>query len=583
MSYLDVLAQQGAIDPYAIDDIMDRASSSDADVDTILEDMQVPQEAIRRSKAQFFNLPERQVDARSITYDLLKFIPEESARHYRFVPIGMTDGILEIGMIDPADLEAKNALQFISSKINMPYRVFVITPNDLNGVLENYLGLSDTVQTNDSVRQLEDDDMPRNLDEDLDGEELVKSASLQNQNLSAADRIVEDAPITKTVAVILRNAIEGGASDIHIEHIGEKVKVRFRVDGTLYTSLLLPKSSHSAVVARIKILAKLKLDEKRKPQDGRFPAKIDGRKIDFRVSTLPTFYGEKVVIRILDPERGVKRLEDTGMTPAHIAMVREAINRPYGIILITGPTGAGKTTTLYAMVKEIDREKHNVISLEDPVEYQMEGMNQSQVRPEIGYTFANGLRSILRQDPDIIMVGEIRDKETAELAIQAALTGHLVLATLHTNNSIGVIPRLVDMGVDPYLIAPTLELAIAQRMVKRLCPNTGTPVHVQGALKALIDRQFATLPEQVRAQYDFTNTQVYDPVPSADCPSGTHGRLGVFEMYRKDRELEKIILDDANEAKIYDYLRSQGMLTMKEDAILKAVQGQIPFSEVNTL
>jgi type IV pilus assembly protein PilB len=254
--------------------------------------------------------------------------------------------------------------------------------------------------------------------------------------------------------------------------------VRYRVDGALYTSIILPLNVYSGIIARVKILSKLRLDEKRKPQDGSFSANINGRKIDFLVSTMPAYYGEKIVMRILDSEKGVKPLDQLGLSETNLKMVKEALTAPYGIILVTGPTGSGKSTTLYSMLNEVDKDHKNVLSLEDPIEYNMEGLSQSQVRPEIGYTFASGLRTTLRQDPDIIMVGEIRDKETAQLAIQAALTGHLVFSTIHTNNAIGAIPRLIDMGVDPYLIAPTLVIAIAQRLARTFCPGAGKPIPV---------------------------------------------------------------------------------------------------------
>jgi type IV pilus assembly protein PilB len=324
----------------------------------------------------------------------------------------------------------------------------------------------------------------------------------------------------------------------------------------------------------------MKLDERRKPQDGRFMAFTGGRKIDFRLSILPTFYGEKAVIRILDPGRGIKKLDEIGMTPEHVAMLRRALALPYGLVLITGPTGSGKTTTLYSMISEIDRERLNVISLEDPVEYNIAGMNQSQVRPEIGYTFANGLRSILRQDPDVIMVGEIRDKETAELAINAALTGHLVLATLHTNNSLGVIPRLVDMGVDPYLIAPTLVLSIAQRLTQKFIEGKGEAVPLDGAIAALIQKQFSDLPEQFRPKFT-AEDKIYEIPKTSD--NVLHGRMPVFEMFWVDKAVQEIILKSATENAIYDYVRSQGMIMMREDAILKSMKGIIPWSEVNTL
>jgi type IV pilus assembly protein PilB len=354
------------------------------------------------------------------------------------------------------------------------------------------------------------------------------------------------------------------------------------VDGVLNTSLVLPVKVHSAVVARIKILSNMRLDEKRKPQDGRFSAKIEGRKIDFRVSTFPSYFGEKVVMRILDQEKGVKKLEEMGLTPENLALIREALNRPYGMILISGPTGSGKSTTLYSMLGEMDKESENILSLEDPVEYSIEGVSQSQVRPEIGYTFANGLRTTLRQDPDVIMVGEIRDKETAQLAVQAALTGHLVLSTIHTNNAIGVIPRLIDMGVDPYLIAPTLILTIAQRLVSNIAPGTGEVTPFDGSIKMMVDKQFADLPEDYKKNIKYPE-EILKLKPTPESPTGTKGRVGVFEIFKMDRDIEKIVLTNPVDTEIYKAVRGKGMLTMKEDALLKAFSKQIPFEEVNKL
>lgn len=326
----------------------------------------------------------------------------------------------------------------------------------------------------------------------------------------------------------------------------------------------------------------MRLDEKRKPQDGRFSAKIAERKIDFRVSTFPTYYGEKVVMRILDQEKGVKTLDELGLTPRNIELIRKAIGRPYGLILISGPTGSGKSTTLYSMLNEVDREHKNVLSLEDPIEYNIEGMSQSQVRPEIGYTFATGLRTTLRQDPDIIMVGEIRDKETAQLAIQAALTGHLVFSTIHTNNAVGVIPRLIDMGVDPYLIAPTLVLAIAQRLVRAFCPGAGKPVAVDGSIKLMIETTFADLPDQFKKDIEFGKT-VYEISATEDCPNGTRGRYAVMEVLEMDKDIEQIILKGGTEIELAKIAREKGMLSMKEDAILKAFKQMVPFEEISTL
>jgi type IV pilus assembly protein PilB len=345
----------------------------------------------------------------------------------------------------------------------------------------------------------------------------------------------------------------------------------------------LPAAVHEAVAARIKVLSNMRLDEKRKPQDGRFSARIQGNRVDFRVSTFPSYYGEKVVMRILDSARGVISLDAMGLSARNLRLLREAIKRPYGLILVSGPTGSGKSTTLYALLNEVDREQRNVLSLEDPVEYSIPGMNQSQVRPEIGYTFANGLRSTLRQDPDIIMVGEIRDKETASLAVQAALTGHLVFSTIHTNNATGVIPRLLDMGVDPFLIPQTLILAAAQRLVRKICPGTGKAVPVEGSIAAIIGKEFGGLPPEFRKQLVFEK-EVLQIDPTPECPNGTRGRTAVFEVLQMDKELERLILKGGpTDTAVLEAAKGQGMLTMKEDAILKAFRKEIPFEEVNKL
>ncbi len=580
---LEVLAQKGLINRYQADDILEQAQTQfNGDIDAVLEVLHIDEVKVLEAKSAFYSIPSFTVKPEDISFDILKYIPEDAANTYRFVPVGIQEGVLLVGMTDPSRLEARNALQFIATKTNTPYKIVLITYSDFKKVRDSYrgLGAGDTTELSP-----DSDDEVVDVTTEFDESQLSLGGEGQTAAITNVQKntLIEDAPVTKMVSVILKNAIEGGASDIHIENTGEKVKVRFRVDGTLYTSLLVPKNLDSAIVARIKILAKLRLDEKRKPQDGRFLARINGRKVDFRVSTLPTFYGEKVVIRILDPDRGVKKLEDTGMSPAHLAMVRQALKLPYGLILITGPTGSGKTTTLYSMLQEVDREGLNVVSLEDPIEYNVAGMNQSQVRPEIGYTFAAGLRSILRQDPDVIMVGEIRDKETAQLAIQAALTGHLVFATLHTNNAIGVIPRLIDMGIDPYLIAPTLALAVAQRLVKRICPGAEQEVSITDSLKTIIDKEFEDLPEEFKSQLPLTKGIVNQAVPTAACPSGMKGRVSVFEMFLMDKDLERVVLTNPNEQDIYAVARKKGMLTMKEDGILKSIEGIIPFSEVNTL
>jgi len=418
------------------------------------------------------------------------------------------------------------------------------------------------------------------LETELTDDERKIQDAINEQEKEGESYIKEDAPIIKIVATILRYAVEGRASDVHIEKTDTLVKIRFRVDGVLHTSLTLPPNVHQAIVARIKVLSAMRLDERRKPQDGRFSATIGGHRIDFRVSTFPTTSGEKIEMRILDRERGFIPLAEIGLSKENLKKLLEAIKKPHGLILISGPTGSGKSTTLYSMLGEIDRETKNVLSLEDPVEYFMEGVNQSQVRPEIGYTFANGLRTTLRQDPDIIMVGEIRDGETAKLAVQAALTGHLVLSTIHTNSAIGVIPRLVDMGVDPYLIAPTLILALAQRLVRRTCDGAQDEKLVDASTRKMLEREFSDLPEKYRPTIP---EKIYEAKPTAECPNGLRGRLAVFEILSMTSELEKQILRDSSEDKVREIVRRDGMLTMKEDALLKSFSGKVSFTEANKL
>ncbi|HRH55261.1 MAG TPA: ATPase, T2SS/T4P/T4SS family [Candidatus Paceibacterota bacterium] len=517
-----------------------------------------------------YGMPFTSLPAELKDHKALAYIPEESARHYQFIPLSAEGGALSVGIVDPDNIEALDALQFISSRVGMPYTLSLVSQTDFERVLKEYENLSGEVG-----QALSEFEGSAAAPIDVDAEK-TPAAEAAETNIKA------DAPVTKIVATILRYAVEGGASDIHIEPSPEKTRVRFRMDGELHTSLELPAKVHPAVVARIKILSQMRLDEKRKPQDGRFSATVEGRRIDFRVSTFPTQGGEKVVMRILDSAKSVATLETVGLSEKDLAQVRDIIRQPYGIVLIAGPTGSGKSTTLFSMLSELDREAANVVSIEDPVEYEIKGVAQSQVKPEIGYTFASGLRSILRQDPDIIMVGEIRDKETAQLAIQAALTGHLVFSTIHTNTAAGVIPRLVDMGVDPYLIAPTLIAAIGQRLVRKLCPGAGKPVPLTESMRGLLEREFSDLPQEFHAQLPPFET-FYRAEPTADCPNGTRGRLAVFEFLRMDAELEHVVLTKPTEESVYEAARAKGMLTMREDAIMKALAGLIPFEEVNAL
>lgn len=578
MSVLDILAKKNIIRKEDVHAIQADADREGVPVEDVLKQMGVSDYDVLEARGEEIKVPTRRIEDGDIPGSILAYILQDSAMQYKFVPLGVSQGVLEVGMVNPDNIEAMDALNFISSRNKMPFKVFMITPGDFEKVFEMYKGL--TGQVTRDLDYVKETDLPVGNTVDLTDVVNLEEGSSQGKTITT---IIEEAPVSKAFNTILRYAIEGLASDIHIEPLAESVRVRFRVDGVLHTTLRLPKKFHEPLAARIKVLClTMKLDEKRKPQDGRFSAVLDGRKIDFRVSTFPTYYGEKVVMRILDQLRGIHKLDDMGIEPANLEILRAAIARPYGIILISGPTGSGKTTTLYALLNEIDREENNVLSLEDPIEFNIDGVSQSQVHPEIGYDFANGLRTTLRQDPDVIMVGEIRDKETAQLAVQAALTGHLVLSTIHTNNAVGVIPRLVDMGIDPFLIAPTLIIAVAQRLVRALAPGAAKAMPIDPGIKMSLEKEISDLPEKYRKQLDIPK-DVYEPQPTEESATGLKGRKPVFEIVKMDKDLEESILKNATELDLLKVLRSKGFLTLKEDAMMKAFRGEIPWSEINLL
>ena len=525
-------------------------------------------------------VPQRSLGDVKIPYDVLRYVPEESAMHYRLVPLGIVEGVLEIGMMDPDDIQGIDALNFIARTSGMPFKIFQITQKDFDHVLAMYRGLGGEVEQ--AITELRYEEK---IDKSKVSESETAPLDLEDPSIGKGQgegmaKIHEDAPTIKIVSTILRYAVDGGASDVHIEPQPSGVRVRYRVDGDLHTSVLLPLNTHRALVARVKVLASIRLDEMRKPQDGRFSAKIDDRQIDFRVSTFPSYNGEKVVIRILDRTQGFIPLDQIGLTPRNLKLIRSAVKQSQGLVLISGPTGSGKSTTLYSMLMEVDREHKNVLSLEDPIEYYVDGVIQSQVRPEIGYTFANGLRTTLRQDPDVIMVGEIRDGETAKLAIQAALTGHLVLSTIHTNNAVGAIPRLIDMGVEPYLIPSVLIVSIAQRLLRTFCPDSAKEIPISASERKRIEAQLSSLPEKYRFKIP---DHAYEPMRTSTCPTGLKGRLAVFEVLEMSSEIERIVLDNPVDSRIWKAARAQGMFTMQEDAMIKAFDKHVPFSEVNTL
>jgi type IV pilus assembly protein PilB len=532
--------------------------------EVILDRKILSEEELFSIKSEILKIPLKKFEPKEIPPEVLREIPEETVEFYKIIPISKKEKVLEVGMVYPEDLDAIEAIKFLARKKGLEVKVFLVTLSDFKKALEEY----------------------RTKREEIEKaiEELEKELKVEKEKPTVAEleRIVEEAPITKAVASILRYGIEGQSSDIHIEPVKDKMRVRYRFLGKLYSSIFLPIKVHPAIVSRIKILSDLRIDETRIPQDGRFSIEFGGRKIDFRVSTFPTAMGEKVAIRILDPKVGLKKMEDLGLSGRNFEVLQKAIKKPFGMILATGPTGSGKTTTLYAILQKLNQEGVNIVTLEDPVEYFIEGINQSQIRPEIGYTFATGLRHVLRQDPDIIMVGEIRDKETAELAVHAALTGHLVLSTLHTNNALGVIPRLIDLGISPFLIPYALSIAIAQRLVRRLCDKCKREVKPSKEIRDLILEEIEKLPEEEKKKIKIPqNFKIYEAVGCDECNKiGFTGRIGIFEVLEMTKNLEEIILKEPSEAKILEEAKRQGMITMRQDGILKVLKGETTIEEV---
>ncbi|MDD5569284.1 MAG: GspE/PulE family protein [Candidatus Pacebacteria bacterium] len=523
-------------------------------------------------KSEIFNIPVFPGDETlEIPNETLALIPEESARFYKIVPLSLEGSNLKVGTADPQNFKAKEALNFLGRQHNLSGEMYLLSPRLFEEYLKQYSNLKEEV--NKALSQLETE-LDKSGDIEIFGEGQAPSSKIEKP--------IDEAPIIKMVGVILRHAVEGKASDIHIEPEEKQLRVRFRMDGTLYSSLFLPIHTHPSIIARIKILSNLRIDETRIPQDGRFSAKINEKEIDFRVSTLPTKLGEKLVIRVLDPTEGLRTYQEIGLINTNLDLIREAVEKPFGLILATGPTGSGKTTTLYSILQELNKPEYNVITLEDPIEYFIKGVNQSQIRPEIGYDFSNGLRHVVRQDPDIIMVGEVRDEESASLVTHAALTGHVVLSTLHTNNAIGVVPRLIDMKIKPFLLPATLNIALAQRLAHRLCPYCKEKVKATKEFEKLILKELSDLPEKARTGLNLAPPlYVYKPVGCPKCNmKGEKGRLGIFEILKMTPELEAIIIEEPTEQRITVEAKRQGMVSMRQDGLIKALSGEVSVEEV---
>lgn len=548
--------------------ILRDAAFSQKDAEELLYERNLISETeIAAVKSQLLGVPYKKIASGEISDETLKLIPEATSRAYKFFPIQKTREMLVVGMLHPDDIKAQEALKFAAKQYRLNLGVYLIVPSDLDNIWRRYSPYQNEIQA--ALKNL-------NLrTEELSGKNLIGL----EETVSAS----EEAPIIKIVASTLQEAVEMKAADIHIEPQRSRLRIRFRVDGVLREVSSLPLPLHQPIISRLKVLSHLKIDETRVPQDGRFRSLVHGREIDFRTSTFPTPTGEKIAIRVLDPTVGIKGLAELGLGNVGLETVREGIKKPHGMILLTGPTSAGKTTTLYAILQELNKETVNIVSLEDPVEYFIDGLNQSQVKPEIGYDFASGLRQILRQSPDIIMVGEIRDKETAGLAVQAALTGHIVLSTLHTNNAIGVIPRLVDLKVDPFLLPSALNLILAQRLVSRLCPDCRQAEKAPAGIQALLKKELETLPEKIKNKLKLS--EPYEIYQSRGCQAcqnkGTVGRLALFEIFQMTAQLAEIINSGVfTEKNLLEEARRQSMLTLRQDGILKSLEGLTKIEDV---
>lgn len=527
------------------------------------------QEKLTEVRAELHNMPYVDLTTRTLSENALNVISYDVAKHYGIVCFEINDKKLKIGMTNPSNLKAVEAMNFLAKGKGKEAEYYLISPVSLSQIFKQY----------------------ENVEEEI-GEALESKEGEEEQGISmdetfeeAGEEDISSAPVARIVSVIIRHAVEGRASDIHIEPVKDKTRVRYRVDGVLATSLVLPKKLHNSIVGRIKVLAKLKIDETRVPQDGRIRLKVHEQRIDFRISVLPLMGEEKVVMRILNLEEGIPDLEELGFESRNLRTVKDNITKTYGILLVTGPTGSGKSTTLASLMSLLNKEEVNISTLEDPVEYYIEGVNQSQVKPEINYTFANGLRSLLRQDPDIFMVGEIRDKETADLCIHAGLTGHFILSTLHTNNAIDAASRLLDMGVEPYLLGSTLNMVVAQRLVRRICNHCKKTEKIPAGMYKDIAKEAEKLPETVKKERLnkklLQKGEFFRGAGCAHCGNtGYIERTAILETVEITENIKNIILEGKKTLTMDDVKKDQDFYTMKQDGIVKVLNGVTTMEEV---
>ena len=545
----------------------------------------ITDEQLTKLNATITKVPYVNLTAAKIDPKILALLPQDIAERYMAVPLGEMQHRLVVAMLDADNVQA---VDFLSNRIGRPLKVYVASEAGIRQVLKQYDARLDTK-------------MKAAFKEDLVSGEPLTDAEVAGGKSKAKQpggikTLVEDSPISKALSAILEFAARNRASDVHIEPLEKELKVRCRIDGVLREVMRLPKNTEPALVSRIKILANLKIDEHRTPQDGGFTVMVDDKPIDLRIAIAPIVWGEQVVIRLLDKTGTSLKLEDMGYTGRALRLIREGLKRPNGMILTSGPTGSGKSTSLYALIQEIKNDAINIVTLEDPIEYKMDGINQIQVNPEVGLTFATGLRSILRQDPDVVMVGEIRDKETAQLAVQAALTGHLVFSTLHTNSAAGILPRLLDMGIEPFLIASTVHTVIGQRLVRRI-PDAGKQSYQSSAaetkaIQATLNGLLPTAADQVATfaqdlgykSLPLINQTAYTlakGVDTPDTPGGYRGRMGLYEVFEVSEAIQGLIMKESTTTEIEKAARAEGMVNMRQDGYLKALDGRTSLAEVN--
>ena len=551
-----------------------RAKETGKKIDDILvSDGLISQEELIKLKAYILGIPFVNLEKEKVPPDILKIIPEPIARTHNIVAFRKEGQSLEVAMLDPEDLRT---IEFIKKKANLRILPRLTTNASIKNVLRQY---QKTLEA----------EFGEIIKKDAKEIKALKPEIKEEEEKEKLRKAAEELPVIRIVDTLIKHAILQRASDIHIEPTDKEVLVRYRIDGILRDAMTLPKQINSGIVARIKVLSNLKLDEHRLPQDGRFKIESEDYKYSVRVSVLPVLDGEKIVLRLLPETAKTFSLEELGLSGLSLERVQENLRKPVGMILVTGPTGCGKTTTLYTMMEILNDPGVNISTIEDPIEYRMPRINQTQVNPKIGLTFAQGLRALVRQDPDIIMVGEIRDSETASLAINAALTGHLVLSTLHTNSAAGAIPRLIDMGVEPFLLSCTLNVILAQRLVRRLCEdkesyhlskseveNLEKHCNLKNLLKILKEKGII----QKGSKTDLEKLDFYRPKISQDCPEGYRGRIGIFEVLAVSETIKELIIQKVRSDEIQKRAQIEGMMTMIEDGLIKAVQGITTIEEV---